>query len=124
MVYGQNTSYVRGLGVSACLSGFWCLSVHLLDIHMSQVSTTTAMTTTSPVNVVSSGMSSISSVTGAPSLMGLPTILGQPDAVLLPPLTPRCSGGVLGLASVPQQQPPSSIPLQAYANYAMGSPGR
>ena len=89
---------------------------------MSQVSTTMAMTTTPPVTVVSLGMSSLSMVTVAPSLMGLPTMLGQHDVVLLPPLTPRCSGGVLGLASVPQQQPPSSMPLQAYANYAMGSP--
>ena len=31
--YGQNTSYVGGLGVSAHLSGFWCLSVYPLDIH-------------------------------------------------------------------------------------------
>ena len=42
--------------------------------------------------------------------------------VLLPPLTPRCSGGIIGLPSGPQQQPPSSVPLQAYANYTMGSP--
>ena len=33
-----------------------------------------------------------------------------------------CSGGVLGHASVPQQQPPSLMPHQTYANYAMGSP--
>ena len=89
---------------------------------MSQVSTTTAMTTTPPVTVVSSGMSSLSSVTMAPSLIGLPTMLGQHDVVLLPPLTPRCSGGVLGLASMPQQQPPYLMPLQTYAIYAMGSP--
>ena len=89
---------------------------------MSQVSTTMAMMTTLPVTVVSSGMSSISSVTVAPSLIGLPTMLGQHDVVLPPPLTPRCSGGILGLASVPQQQPPSSLPLQAYGNYAMFSP--
>ena len=80
-----------------------------------------AMTTTPPVTVVSSGMSSLSSVTVAPSLMGLPTMMSQHDVVLLPPPTPRCSGGVLGLASVPQQQPPSLTPLQTYANYAMGS---
>ena len=89
---------------------------------MSQVSTTTATTTTPPVTVVSSGMSYITSVTVAPSLMGLPTTLGQHDVVLLPPLTLRCSGGVIGHASMPQQQLPSSVPLQAYANYAMGSP--
>ena len=88
---------------------------------MSQVSTTTATTTTPPVTVVCCGMSSLSSVTVAPSLIGLPTMLGQHDVVLLPPQTPRCSGGVLDLASVPQQQPPSSLPLQAYTNYVMGS---
>ena len=36
--------------------------------------------------------------------------------------TPRCPGGVIGLASVPQQQPPSLMPLLTYANYTMGSP--
>ena len=35
---------------------------------------------------------------------------------------PRGSGGVIGLVSVPQQQPPSLMPLLAYANYAVGSP--
>ena len=58
----------------------------------------------------------------APSLMGHPTTLGQHDVVLLPLLTPRGSGGVLGHASVPQQQPPSLMPLPDCANYAMGSP--
>ena len=77
---------------------------------MSQVSTTVAMTTPL-VTVASSGMPSLSLVTMAPPLMGLPTMLGQHDVVLPPPLTPRCPGGVLG-----------QIPLQAYANYAMGSP--
>ena len=69
---------------------------------MSQVSTFTALTTTPPVTVGSSGMSSLSSVTMAPSLMGLPTILGQHNVVLLSPQTQRGSGGVLGHASVPQ----------------------
>ena len=78
--------------------------------------------TTPPVNVVSSGVSSVSSVTMATSLMGLPTMLGQHDVVLPPPLTPRGSAGVLGHASVPQQQSPSSMPHQACANYAMSSP--
>ena len=54
--------------------------------------------------------------------MGLPVTMGQCDVVLPPPLMPRCSGGVIGLATVSQQQPPSLMPLQAYANYAMGSP--
>ena len=89
---------------------------------MSRISNTTAMTTTPSVTLVSFGMSSLSSVTMAPSLTGLSATLDQHDVVLLPPLTLRCPGGVIGLASVPQQQPPSSIPPQAYANYAMGSP--
>ena len=89
---------------------------------MSQVSTTMAMTATPPVTVVSSAMSSLSSMTMAPSLVGFLATLSQHDVVLLPPLTSRCSGGVLGLASVAQQQPPSSLPLEAYANYPMGSP--
>ena len=54
--------------------------------------------------------------------MGLLATLGQHDVVLPPPFTLRCPGGVIGLAAVPQQQPPSSMPLHAYANYAMGSP--
>ena len=35
---------------------------------------------------------------------------------------PRCPGGVTGPASVPQQQPPSLMPLLVYVNYAMDSP--
>ena len=46
---------------------------------------------------------------------------GQHEVILQPPLMPRGSEGVIGLASVPQQQPPSSMPLLTYANYAMGS---
>ena len=87
---------------------------------MSSISTT-AMTTTLPVMVVSSGLSSVSSVTVAPSLMGLPATLGHYEVVQPPPLMPRGSKSVIGLASVPQQQPPSLMPLLAYANYAMGS---
>ena len=67
---------------------------------MSQVSIIMAMTTTSLVTVVSSGLSYLSSVTVAPSLMGLPITLGQSDVVLPPLLTPRCSGGVIGLANL------------------------
>ena len=77
---------------------------------------TTALTTTPPVTVVSSGLSSVSSVTG------FPVSLDQHGMVPPPPLMPRGSGGVLGSVSVPQQQPPSSMPPLAYANYAMGSP--
>ena len=89
---------------------------------MSHISTTMAMTTTPPVTVVSSGLSSVSSVTVAPSLTGYPVSLDQCGVVQPPPLMPRGSGGVIGSASVPQQQPPSSMPLLAYTNYAMGSP--
>ena len=80
---------------------------------------TTAPTTTPPVTVVSSGLSSVSSVMVAPSLTGFPVSHGM---VPPPPLMPRGSGGVLGSVSVPQQHPPSSMPPLAYANYAMGSP--
>ena len=88
---------------------------------MSHVSTT-AMTTTPPVMVVSSGLSPVSSVTVAPSLMGFPVSLDQHGVVQPPPLIPRGAGGVIGFAFVPQQQPPSLMPLLAYANYAMGFP--
>ena len=89
----------------------------------SRASTTMAMTTTAPVTVVSSGTSSdLSTITMAPSLMGLPVTSGQHDVVLPPPLTLRHSGGVVGLATVQQQQTSSQMPLQAYANYAMGPP--
>ena len=81
-----------------------------------------ATTTTPPVAVVSSGLSSVSSVTVAPSLMGLPATLGQHEVVPPPPLMLRGSREVFGPASVPQQQPPSLMALLAYANYAMGSP--
>ena len=81
-----------------------------------------ALTTTPPVTVESSGLSSVSSVTVAPSLIGFPVSLDQHGVVPPPPLMPRGSGGVIGSVSVPQQQTPSSMPLLAYANYAMGSP--
>ena len=130
MCYG-GTSHM--LGALTYLSGFWCLVstsigcplcffLYLSYTSLCCKSTSTAMTTTPPVTVASSGMSSLSLVTMAASLMGLPTMLGQHDVVLPPPLTLRGSGGVLGHASVPQQQPPSLMPLQACANYAMGSP--
>ena len=81
-----------------------------------------APTTTPPVTVVSSCLSSMSSVTVAPSWTGFPVSLDQHGVVPPPSLMPRGSGGVLGSVSVPQQQPSSSIPPLAYANYAMGSP--
>ena len=52
----------------------------------------------------------------------LPATSGQYDVVLPPPLSQRHSGGVIGLATVLQQQTLSQMPLQAYANYAMGPP--
>ena len=117
----QIASYWTGyLWVDVCYAS--CCCTFLCSFIMSQISTTMAMTTTPAVTVMSSGMSSLSSVTMAPFMMGLPAILGQQDVVLLPSLTPRCPGGVIGLATVPQLQPPSLMPLQAYANYAMGSP--
>ena len=85
---------------------------------MSHVSTT-ALTTTPPITVVSSGLSSVSSVSVAPSLTGFPVSHG---VVPPPPLMPRSSGGVFGSVSMLQQQIPSSMPPLAYANYAMGSP--
>ena len=88
---------------------------------MSHISTM-AWTTTPPVTVVSSGLSSVSSVTVAPSLTGFPVSLDQHGVVPPPTLMLRGSGGVIGSVSVPQQQPPSLKPLLAYANYAMGSP--
>ena len=109
MFYGQDTSCWGAGGVSMSVRLLMSVSTYIgcplcfilcfLVVIMSQISTTMAMTTTPPVTVVSSGMPSISSVTVAPSLMGLPAMLGQHDVVLLPPLTPKCSGGVLGLAS-------------------------
>ena len=83
---------------------------------------TMALITTPPVMVVSSGFSSMSSVTVTPSLTGFPVSLDQHGMVPPQPLMPRGSGGVLGSVSVPQQQTPSSVPPLTYANYAMGSP--
>ena len=64
--------------------------------------TTMAPTTTPPVTVVSSGLSSMSSVTVAPSLTGFPVSFDQHGMVSPPPLMPRGSGGVLGSLSMPQ----------------------
>ena len=83
---------------------------------------TMALTTTPPVTVVSPGLSSVSSVTVAPSLTEFPVSMDQHGMVPPLPLMPRGSGGVLGSVSVPQQQTPSSMSPLAYANYAMGSP--
>ena len=90
----------------------------LILVLLSHISTM-APTTTPPVTVVSSGLSSVSSVIVAPSLTGFPVSHGM---VSPPPLIPRGSGGVLGSVPVLQQQTPSSMLPLAYANYAMGSP--
>ena len=119
-------------GCSPSVGGFGGIStwgVHMLFLYillvccslLSHISTM-ATTTTPPVMVLYSGLSSVSSVTVAPSLMGLPATLGQCEVVQPPPLMLRGSGSVIGPASVPQQQLQSSMPLQAYANYAMGFP--
>ena len=82
-----------------------------------------AMTTTTPVTVVCSTTSTLlSTVTMSHSMMGLPATSGQHDVVLPPLLTLRNSGGLVGLATVPQQQLQSQMPLQAYAYYATGPP--
>ena len=91
---------------------------------MSQASTAMATTTTPLMTVVSSDLSSLSSVTMAPSLMGLPVTLGQRDVVLPPLLMPGCSGGVIGLATVSQQQPQSLMPPGLYKLYHGFSTGR
>ena len=102
-------------GLDVCYAS--CCSFLYSVFIMSHVSNTTATITTPPVTVLCSGMSPLlSMVTMAPSLMGLWATLGQYDVVL----TPRHSGGVVGLSTVPHQQPQSQMPLQAYANYAMG----
>ena len=48
--------------------------------------------------------------------------LGSVWMVQPSPLMLRGSRGVIGSACVPQQWPPSLMPLLAYANYPMGSP--
>ena len=132
--YSQGYQFLCG-GLSPSIEGFGGVFPHHLGrfggtsalcyshVHsytfflciMSHVSTT-ALTTTPPVTVVSSGLSSVSV---APSLTGFP---GSHGVVPPPPLMLRSSGSVLGSASVPQQHIPSSMPPLAYANYAMGSP--
>ena len=94
-----------------------CFILYFLVVHC-----LTYLPQLQPLLLWLSGLSSVSSVTMAPSLMGLSATLGQHEVVLPPPLMLRGSEGVIGLAPVPQQQPPSLMPLLAYASYAMGSP--
>ena len=68
---------------------------------MSHISTM-AMTTTPQVLVLSSGLSSVSLVTVAPSLIGFLVTLDQCGVVQSPTMILRGSGGVIGSASVPQ----------------------
>ena len=87
---------------------------------MSQASATTAVTTILVTIVCSCMLSLLSTVTMAPSLIGLPVTSGQHDVVVLQLLTPLHSGGVIGPTTVLQWHPPSHMPPQGYANYAMG----
>ena len=126
-VHNSHTSHFPSLWVASLLD--WmpmdvcyvsCCCSFLVVFIMSQASSTTAMTTTPLVTVVCSGtLCLLSMVTMVPSLIGIPATSGQHDVVLPPLLTSRHSGGFVGLATVPQQQPPSQMPLQAYA---MGPP--
>ena len=101
--------------VVSCCCSFLC-SVFI----MSQASTTKSISTPL-VTVVCFSMSCLlSMVNMAPSLVGPSATSGQHDMALSPLLKPRYSGGVVVLATVPQQQPQSQMPLQAFANYVMG----
>ena len=82
----------------------------------------TATATTLPVLCAAVSLSLTTTVTLPPSLMELPVTSGQHHVVLLPLLMPWYIGVVVGLATIPQQQPQSQMPPQAYANYAMGPP--
>ena len=74
-----------------------------------------------PVPIVSSASSTTITVTMAPTFMELADTLGQLYVVSLPPLIPSDTiRGVVGLATVLQQQPNCQTPSQAYANYVMG----
>ena len=58
----------------------------------------------------------------APAMVGPPAALGQQDVVLSSPLLLRVVKGIVGLALVLQQLPPSQMPFQAYTHYAIGPP--
>ena len=127
-VYNSHTSCSPSLWIASLLDWMLmdvchascCCSFLCCVFIMSQASATMAMTTSPLVTIGYSGMSSLlSMVTMITFLVGFPVTSGQHD-VLSPLLTLRHSGGVDGLATVPQQQPPSRIPLQTCANYAMG----
>ena len=96
-----STSVRLLLSVSTSIGCPLCFIMYFLVVHCLKSLFSTAMTTTPPVTVLSSCMVALSTVTMGPSLRRLPTMLGQHDVVLPPPLTPGCSGGVLGHASLP-----------------------
>ena len=94
----------------------WCLAVHPLDVHYALSCTFFVVHYASCIyhsyDYYSSGYDGVFwsviyfiSAHG-PFLDGAPATSGQYEVVLLPPLMLRCPGGVIGLASVPQQQPP------------------
>ena len=142
MWYGEYSPHVRGWGIPpyvGCLGDFstsfklWFLAVHPLSVHDALSCTFLVVI---GVSCIYHSYDYYSSCYGGvfwsvidfisyhgPFLeWGFPATLGQHEVVLLPSMMPRCPGGVIGLASVPQQQPPSLMPLLAYANYAMDSP--
>ena len=109
-------------GASGHLSGFWCLSVHPLDVHYASSCTFLVVHYVSSLYFHSYDYYSSSDcgvfwnvicIIGdhGSLLVGLSTMLGQHNVVLPPPLTPRGSAGVPGHVCVPQQQPPSLMPL-------------
>ena len=110
-VHNSHTSCSSSLWVASLLEWMpmyvcyasYCRTFLCSVFIMSQASTTMATTTTPLVTAVCSSTSSLlSMVTMAPSLMGLSVTSGHYDVVLPPPLTPRHSGDVVGLGTVPQ----------------------
>ena len=102
---------------ASCCCCFLC-SVFI----MSQASTNVAMTTTSPVTYVLWYIISHLIVYHSPLLDGASSNIRSAWCGSATTTDTRHSGGVVGLATVPQQHFPSQMPLQAYANYAMGPP--
>ena len=110
------------LDAYGCMNSFMLLTFSFLCsvFIISQVSATMATTITPPVTIVCSIMSYLlKTVTITPSLMGILATSGQQDVVVPPQLILRNSGGVVGFATMLQQQPQSQMSLLAYANYGM-----
>ena len=126
MHYGKTSHMLGGLEASAHWSGFWCLSVHpfctfLIVIYVSSLYFHCYNYSSSSDCGVFWHVISI--ISDHDSLCnGASYSIGSAWFGSATTLTPRCSGGVPGNATVPQQQPPSLMPLQACVNYAMGSP--